>query len=248
MTEILTALMIWIGALTGYQVNTGPPQVTFLSSPQVARVCADGALSPGPAQACYKFHEHTIFMPRGFSFHHPGKVGVLVHELTHVLQFSNGHVYTPTTMPYLEAEADRIEMIYEGSGAVQAELERMAAGGAGGYASYDGRPGAVVAPSAAPREVVSAKPTPRPTSQRYGVHLESYRSPNNARRAATRLQARFRGLLRDKQMRVVRTDLGAKGVYYRVVAAPFSNRDAARRLAGSFKARVSYAAVVDLPY
>ncbi len=124
MKELMIALMLWIGAQTGYEVNAPPPAVVFMTPEEVSDICIDeGTLVPYVAQSCYKLHKHTIYMWDDFNVEEPDKVGVLVHELTHVLQLFNGQKYTLATMDALEDEANTVEEFYEGTESIQAKIQ-----------------------------------------------------------------------------------------------------------------------------
>ena len=130
MREIVLALLFWISGQTGYEVNIDPPRLVFLSPSQVVETCIDeGTLIPYAAEACYKLHKHAIYLRDDFSIFQPERAGTLVHELTHVLQLSNGLDYNLQTMDALEYEADRMERTYEASRGIQIKVRNLAQGG-----------------------------------------------------------------------------------------------------------------------
>jgi hypothetical protein len=231
MKTLMVALMIWISAQTGYQVNTPPPQIVFTTPKRVAEVCAQGALTTRVSQACYKLHEHTIYMRDDFNVENVEAMGVMVHELTHVLQLANGHKYTRTTMHYLEEEAEAIEAYFENSSRVQAQI-------AGTYAQAAPR----FQPMERP-EVYEPVVTPSPAVY-YGIHLESYSTQAKADNAAARLQRIYGGILGPKPLTVRRVDLGSQGVVFRVLAGPWSQRNRALEIAEALRRTDQYAQVL----
>ena len=89
------------------------------------------------------------------------------------------------------------------------------------------------APVAAVAPKQAAAPTPL-TPKRFAVQLASLRKPGDATGEWRRLRSSHDSVLGGLKSRVIRADLGAKGVYYRLVAGPFQNdadaRGACRRL------------------
>lgn len=100
-------------------------------------------------------------------------------------------------------------------------------------------------PEAAPPPP-AAKPTAKPPAastaheaERGGprVQLGALRSPEAARREWDRLKRTNPKLLGRLSAFAVRTDLGKRGVFYRVVTAPFADAAAAERLCAALKRR-----------
>lgn len=104
-----------------------------------------------------------------------------------------------------------------------------------------------VSPSAAPQEPASASPTPSPAPApaapprdlaspsassgeggAYRVQLAAVRSEEAARAEWNRLKGRHAAALGSLDLSVVRADLGAKGVFYRVQAGPVDEARANR--------------------
>lgn len=126
-------------------------------------------------------------------------------------------------------------------------------------------PGAVPSPSpaeaapaaAAPPVPVKAAVQPKPPAQpnaaaqpkataaaavashngKVQVRLGSLRSPDAAREEWARLKRENADLLGTLRAVAVRTDLGDKGIYYRIEAGPFADAAAAERLCGELKRR-----------
>jgi hypothetical protein len=87
------------------------------------------------------------------------------------------------------------------------------------------------APPAAPKAAApAAKPVAKATAGAGSalVQVSSQRSEEAARSTFRDLQAKFPSILGSYQPNIVRADLGAKGVYYRVRVGPFAGADAAR--------------------
>ena len=71
----------------------------------------------------------------------------------------------------------------------------------------------------------------------YGLHLASYRKEGNADRGWDLLRKRHEAELNGLEPTVRRVDLGAKGVFYRLIAGPVASKGEAERLCGSIKSR-----------
>src|SRR5207247_6079359 len=114
-------------------------------------------------------------------------------------------------------------------------------------ASTPAPPAAAVAVSpAAPQPAAKAAPKPpatpaKPAAAAPGgkvqVQLGSLRSPEAAREDWSRLKRDNPDLLGKLTAVAVRTDLGDKGIYYRVLAGSFGDAAAAEKLCGELKRR-----------
>ena len=90
-------------------------------------------------------------------------------------------------------------------------------------------------PPAAPRITMVA---PEPAAGgKIQVRLGSLRSPDAAREEWARLKRANADLLGNLKANAVRTDLGEKGIYYRIEAGPFADAAAAERLCAELKRR-----------
>ncbi|MEE9251172.1 MAG: SPOR domain-containing protein [Alphaproteobacteria bacterium] len=76
-----------------------------------------------------------------------------------------------------------------------------------------------------------------PAVGRYRVQLAALRSPEGARRAWALLRAANGDLLGKLEPTVVRADLGAKGIFYRLRVGPLRDRAAGKELCAKLKAR-----------
>lgn len=81
------------------------------------------------------------------------------------------------------------------------------------------------------------------TASGYGVHLASYKSEANVDTGWNRLKGQLPGLIDGMNPVVKRVDLGSKGVFYRLHAAPVANQAAAADLCRKIKARGAYCKV-----
>ncbi len=70
----------------------------------------------------------------------------------------------------------------------------------------------------------------------YAVQLTSQRSEADAQAAFRALQAKFPNQLSGREPILRRSDLGSKGVYYRVLVGPFASMEEAAGMCGSLKA------------
>lgn len=91
----------------------------------------------------------------------------------------------------------------------------------------------------APKTETPVKVAAAPAAVR--VHLASYRSAKNAKRGWKLLSTRYPALLGGLTPATVRVDLGpGMGIYFRLVAGPFSGEDAARALCRALKRKGAY--------
>jgi hypothetical protein len=70
----------------------------------------------------------------------------------------------------------------------------------------------------------------------YAVQVTSERSESNAQAALRALQQKYPDQLSGRQPIIRRADLGAKGIYYRVIVGPFGSAEGAARLCSKLKA------------
>jgi len=101
---------------------------------------------------------------------------------------------------------------------------------------------------AKPQDKMPPKPLPKPQMAAAAappadpavamvLHLSSLRSEEAAKREWSDLQRSFPEPLGQMQAEFRRTELGDKGIYYRVLAGPLPSRDAARRVCDDLKAK-----------
>ncbi|THB63371.1 MAG: hypothetical protein D6E12_17095 [Desulfovibrio sp.] len=91
---------------------------------------------------------------------------------------------------------------------------------------------------------------PESHAEVFGVHLESFRSPEAAHESWSVLRERHPGILADAGYAIERADLGPeRGVYYRILIGPFAERGRADAVAAEFAAKDVYAMVMSFtPY
>jgi cell division septation protein DedD len=96
-------------------------------------------------------------------------------------------------------------------------------------------------PAVEPKPAATPKPAvaPTPTAQAGGIRVQlgSLRSPEAARDEWTRLKQANSDVLGRLTAVAVRTDLGDKGIYYRIQAGPLVDAAAADHLCGELKKR-----------
>lgn len=89
--------------------------------------------------------------------------------------------------------------------------------------------------------VAAARTEPLRTSGRasgggFAVQVTSQRNEADAAAAFRALQAKFPGELGGREPIIHRTDLGAKGIYYRVLVGPFASVEEAEGMCSNLKA------------
>jgi hypothetical protein len=90
MKEILTALMIWLGANTPFSTNFDVPKVVFLPQNQLEQMFyGDNKYEPDQLHGMYNKEIDTIFLPDDWDRREAWDMGVLVHEMVHYLQDMN---------------------------------------------------------------------------------------------------------------------------------------------------------------
>jgi cell division septation protein DedD len=104
------------------------------------------------------------------------------------------------------------------------------------------QPAAKAAAKAAPKPVTAAPTKPAATAAaapggKVQLQLASLRSPEAAREDWAKLKRENADLLGKLTAVAVRTDLGDKGIYYRVLAGSFDDTAAAEKLCGELKRR-----------
>lgn len=108
-------------------------------------------------------------------------------------------------------------------------------------ASAPAAPAAAQPAAAQPAPKAAAKAAPKPAAAAPGgkiqLQLASLRSPEAAREDWARLKRENPDLLGKLTAVAVRTDLGDKGIYYRVLAGSFGDAAAAEKLCGELKRR-----------
>ena len=90
MKEILTALMIWLGANTPFSTNFDVPTVMFLPQEQLDHMFyGNNEYEPDQLHGMYNKEFDTIYLPDDWDRREAWDMGVLVHEMVHYLQDMN---------------------------------------------------------------------------------------------------------------------------------------------------------------
>ena len=89
MKEILTAMLLWIGANTGYNVDLSHPQIQLVTQTELEKLYSQGGSNAGELHAFYDTVYDTIYLPDTFDLYHVWNQGVLMHELLHYVQDQN---------------------------------------------------------------------------------------------------------------------------------------------------------------
>jgi hypothetical protein len=106
--------------------------------------------------------------------------------------------------------------------------------------SPDSAPDRTAAPAAEPKPTVAPKratSSPQPGGGAAQVRVGSVRTPDAARTEWQRLKHQNADLLGNLKANAIRVDLGEKGIYYRIVAGPLADAQAAERLCDELKRR-----------
>lgn len=93
MKEILTALMIWLGANTPLDTNHDVPKILFLSQDKMEKLYYVQEQESNPnnkLHGLYDTDKDTILLLDTWDRRKPWDMGVLVHEMVHYLQDVNG--------------------------------------------------------------------------------------------------------------------------------------------------------------
>ncbi len=79
------------------------------------------------------------------------------------------------------------------------------------------------------------------------LHLSSNKTKDSAMREWAELKKAFPDQLGGLNLEIARTDLGKKGVFFRVMAGPFADKPAAARICSELKKKEQYCAVMQAP-
>ena len=90
MKEILTALMIWLGANTPFSTNFDIPVVMFLPQEEMnSMYYKDNEHEQKSLHGMYDQENDIIYLPDDWDRRSAWDMGVLVHEMVHYLQDMN---------------------------------------------------------------------------------------------------------------------------------------------------------------
>ena len=112
MKEILTALMIWLGANTSFDTNHDIPNVLFLTQSQMETLYySEGEKkTPNQLHGLYDRESDTIILPETWDRRDPWDMAVLLHEMVHYLQDMNNLKFNCTAE--MEKDAWPIQQKY----------------------------------------------------------------------------------------------------------------------------------------
>ena len=111
MKEILTALMIWLGANTPFNTNHDIPNILFMSQDQMEQMFYKGTVKmPNTLHGLYDKESDTIILPDTWDRRKAWDMGVLLHEMVHYLQDINNHEFSCTAE--MERDAWPIQQQY----------------------------------------------------------------------------------------------------------------------------------------
>ena len=112
MKEILTALMIWLGANTSFNTNHDIPNVLFLTQSQMETLYYPEGEKKTPNQlhGLYDRESDTIILPETWDRRDPWDMAVLLHEMVHYLQDMNNIKFNCTAE--MERDAWPIQQKY----------------------------------------------------------------------------------------------------------------------------------------
>lgn len=79
------------------------------------------------------------------------------------------------------------------------------------------------------------------------LHLSSNRTKESASREWTQLKTAFPEQLGNLDLKIARTDLGEKGVFFRVMAGSFTDKSSASRICAELRKKKQYCAVMRAP-
>jgi hypothetical protein len=85
------------------------------------------------------------------------------------------------------------------------------------------------------------------TTPAMALHLSSNKTKEGAMKEWIQLKTAFPNLLKDLHLDIERTDLGEKGVFYRVLAGSFENQSAAREACSQLRSKKQFCAVMAAP-
>ena len=90
MKEILTALMIWLGANTPFNTNHDIPSILFVTQAQMEEMFYKGTNKmPNTLHGLYDKESDTIILSDQWDRRKAWDMGVLLHEMVHYLQDQN---------------------------------------------------------------------------------------------------------------------------------------------------------------
>jgi hypothetical protein len=89
MKEIITALLIWLGANSDFNVNMDIPVVMFLPQDQMEQRYFGDPENHGELHGFYDIEKNIIILPDTWDRRDPWDLSVLLHEMIHYVQDQN---------------------------------------------------------------------------------------------------------------------------------------------------------------
>ncbi len=134
--------------------------------------------------------------------------------------------------------------------ATTAKATTQTAATAGHSAAKNIYPQTAGQPASKPSTVSPTPPAKKPTTSKAGemaLHLSSNKTKKAAIQEWSQLKSAFPDQLKRLNLEIARTDLGKKGVFYRVMAGPFPDKSAASQICAQLKKKDQYCAVMPAP-
>jgi len=111
MKEILTALMIWLGANTPFNTNYDIPNILFVTQDQMEQMFYKGSNKmPNTLHGLYDKESDTIILSDQWDRRKPWDMSVLLHEMIHYLQDQNKMKFN--CLANMEKDAWPIQQLY----------------------------------------------------------------------------------------------------------------------------------------
>lgn len=111
MKEIITAMLLFIGANTSYNVDLPDPVIKLVPQEKMEMIYTHGkGLQGSTLHAFYDTKHDIIYLPDTFNIHDPWEKGVLIHELLHYVQDQNQAKFECSSK--MEAEAWPLQKKY----------------------------------------------------------------------------------------------------------------------------------------
>ena len=89
MKELITSLLIWLGANSDFNVNMDVPVVMFLPQERMEQIYYKEQEKHGDLHAFYDTDHDTIVLPDTWDRREPWDLSVLLHEIIHYVQDQN---------------------------------------------------------------------------------------------------------------------------------------------------------------
>ena len=95
MKEILTALLLWIGTNSTYNIDIPLPTVIFMEQEQMEKIYygPDKEVGAGRLYGFYNLEKDIIVLQAGWDRNDPWHLSILLHEMVHYVQDTNNIEY-----------------------------------------------------------------------------------------------------------------------------------------------------------